>query len=795
MICPKCGSNVPEGKFCSSCGAILPENTADAAPSSGNTKKVIIIIVSIIAALALLIGGLAATLHFFKKAVSNSVEQIEETVDELDDEIEDDLFEEKEQETPAGNRKDNDLDGDIKTMTRNSLLPAVSDESELAGLVPSVPKYEVEPDLGNIINRDEYEYFQPEFLEKLKKNGFVVSDGAGREFFEHYETNRYLQVPNFVTVDSMMHTYHIYFAYLMRDIEKNHLLQALTDLTEDMLEESYAQYEELEGTKWEDAARRNVAFFSVAAVLLDESARFPADVSDIVEGEYSLIMDASAVVDSPLTGDYEDYSQYKPRGYYEGDEELERYFRAMMWYGRRQFTQEEEDMDRSALLITLALNDGNFDNWDAIYTVTSFFAGASDDLGYYEYMPVIEKVYGKNATVSDIAGDEDAWDDFHALTAKLRAPRINSIPIMDTEDADNVIPGYRFMGQRFTIDATIMQELVYRRVGKFEDKDKRMLPDVLDVPAALGSDMAYSILDKSGATKYANYDRNLKNMRKEFDNDDSSIWNASLYAGWLNTLRPLLDKKGEGYPMFMQSDEWTKKDLETFAGSYTELKHDTVLYSKQVMAEMGGGWEDDKDFRGYVEPEPLVYLRFETLAKNTAKGLDKLGYLSAADEENLEKLADLADKLKVISVKELQDEKLTDDEYELIEIYGGEIEHFWLDAMKAQTGDEYPNADNYPAALVVDVATDPNGSVLEMATGDPAIIYVVVPVEGKLRVAQGTVYSFYQFEVPIEDRMTDSEWRKKMGISFDEEEGYNFDHSDVEHPDWANGYRYVYRYE
>ena len=46
MICPKCGSNVPEGKFCSSCGAILPENTADAAPSSGNTKKVIIIIVN-----------------------------------------------------------------------------------------------------------------------------------------------------------------------------------------------------------------------------------------------------------------------------------------------------------------------------------------------------------------------------------------------------------------------------------------------------------------------------------------------------------------------------------------------------------------------------------------------------------------------------------------------------------------------------------------------------------------------------------------------------------------------------
>ena len=79
-------------------------------------------------------------------------------------------------------------------------------------------------------------------------------------------------------------------------------------------------------------------------------------------------------------------------------------------------------------------------------------------------------------------------------------------------------------------------------------------------------------------------------------------------------------------------------------------------------------------------------------------------------------------------------EKLTDDEFELIEAYGGEIEHFWLDAIKAQTGEEYPSSDNYPAALVVDVATDPNGTVLQMATGDPAVIYVIVPVEGKLRI-------------------------------------------------------------
>ena len=705
--------------------------------------------------------------------------------------------EEKEETVEEAGIKGDEDTAEVKYLERKSLIDGTNDEEEILNLKPAVPEIVIEDDLSNIINHEDYEYYQKDFLDKIKKYGFVVSDNAGREFFEQYEDNRYFQVPNFVTVDSMMHTYHIYFAYLMKDIEKNHLVDELKTLTEDMIDETADQYDQLKGTAWEESAKTNVAFFAVAGKLLDDKSKIPAEVADVVDEECDLIMDGSGPEESPLFGEYEDYSQYKPRGYYEGDETLEKYFRAMMWYGRRQFTREQENMDRSALLITLALNSKDSDIWSNIYAVTSFFAGASDDLGYCEYMPAIQKVYGDKVSVSDIADDDASWEKFHALTAKMRAPRINSIVIEDTEDAENVIPGFRFMGQRFTIDATIMQELIYRRVGDFEDEDKRMLPDLLDVPAALGSDKAYEILKDMGETKYKNYDKNLENMRKEFINDDNSIWNASLYASWLNTLRPLLNEKKEGYPTFMQNEEWTKKDLETFAGSFTELKHDTILYSKQVMAEMGGGWDEEKDFRGYVEPEPLVFSRFSFLARKTAEGLKDLGYLSKADDENLGKLADLADKLKTIAIKELQNEEISKEEFELIETYGGEIEHFWFDAMKNMTGEEYPNSELFPAALVVDVATDPNGTVLEMATGDPATVYVVVPVDGKLRIAQGTVFSFYQFKQPISDRLTDTQWRRMLGIEVDIDENYNITsyNEDVEHPEWVKSYRYVYKYE
>ena len=318
-----------------------------------------------------------------------------------------------------------------------------------------------------------------------------------------------------------------------------------------------------------------------------------------------------------------------------------------------------------------------------------------------------------------------------------------------------------------------------------------MLPDVLDVPAALGSDTALQILEENGSTAYAGYMDNMNLLREALGQENPELWSASLYAGWLHTLRPLLTVKGEGYPMFMQSEEWLKKDLECFAGSFTELKHDTVLYAKQVMAEMGGG-EDMEiiDFRGYVEPEPEVYARFADLADATRQGLKTYNMLTADDEENLKRLSEMAERLKEISNKELLDETLTDEEYRFIEDYGGNLEHFWYESVK-DSGD-YVFPDEYPSALVVDIATDPNGSVLEVATGNPSQIYVVVKVDGKLRIATGSVYSFYQFT--WSDRLTDTKWRIMMGFQVNEEGYYNQD-APIERPDWTGSYRYKYDWE
>ena len=69
--------------------------------------------------------------------------------------------------------------------------------------------------------------------------------------------------------------------------------------------------------------------------------------------------------------------------------------------------------------------------------------------------------------------------------------------------------------------------------------------------------------------------------------------------------------------------------------------------------------------------------------------------------------------------------------------YGGTLEHFWIEAVKDRTDAEYLDAREIPASLVTELATDPNGAVLRAANGRPAQLYVIVPVDGTLRISFG----------------------------------------------------------
>ena len=681
------------------------------------------------------------------------------------------------------------IDGkEVKAIARPQIIKVLP-EPAMAAVTPTVASYTIEPGLANVATTKQTS-MQDSVKSVLSEHGFAIAEGSYYEFHEAYERNRYMFRRNFVTTDSLMHTYHLYFAHLLKKVESNYLYNDLAAMSKAMLEASTAQYEQLKGTEWEEAAKRNMAFFAVGACLQDPATAVPTDVSSAVSAELASINAANTMADSPITGALEDYTQYVPRGYYEETPTLQAYFRTMMWYGRMNFTQKDESLDRSALLMTIALNEGSKATWESIYALTSFFAGASDDCGYYEYMPLIDAIYGEGATAKDLVGNDGAWKRYHELTAEMPAPQINSMVVEDKgEGADHTddIKGYRFMGQRFTIDANIMQYLVYSQVGKNSAGGTREMPDALDVPAAMGSDEALGILESQGATDYDKYPEHMDELRQTIDNAPDTLWSGSLYSQWLYTLKPLLEPKGEGYPTFMQSPAWMRKNLQTYLGSYTELKHDTVLYAKQMMVEMGGGPEPEDD-RGYVEPEPDVFSRLASLTDATSTGLASYGKLDAEDQANLDLLESMTRSLATIATKELSGEAITAEEYELIRTIGGQLEHFWEEVHKNEAGGKRLTTREYPAAIVTDIATNPNmGSVLEIGTGMISTMYVVVPIDGQLHVASGPVYSFYQFEQPQDQRLTDTTWREMMGIEQASDGKYHKE-SKIQPPSWIQPY-------
>jgi hypothetical protein len=102
------------------------------------------------------------------------------------------------------------------------------------------------------------------------------------------------------------------------------------------------------------------------------------------------------------------------------------------------------------------------------------------------------------------------------------------------------------------------------------------------------------------------------------------------------------------------------KQLNTVLGSWAELKHDTILYAKQVYAELGGGPPPPEPVppKGYVEPVPQFYARLAALTAMTREGLESRQLLGEKDKAALEKLEELSLALKAMSEKELSGEPL-----------------------------------------------------------------------------------------------------------------------------------------
>ena len=136
----------------------------------------------------------------------------------------------------------------------------------------------------------------------------------------------------------------------------------------------------------------------------------------------------------------------------------------------------------------------------------------------------------------------------------------------------------------------------------------------------------------------------------------------------------------------------------------------------------------------------------------TMRGLSSFDVLPEDAAKRLKALEDILERLIEISVKELANQKLTEEEYAFIKDFSTQL---------TPTIYGIP-PDDQTATLVADVHTfGPEGLVLQEAVGgfDRIVVAFSAP-DGSIYLAVGSVLSYYEFKQSMRNRLTDELWER-----------------------------------
>ncbi|MDM8552456.1 DUF3160 domain-containing protein, partial [Desulfobacterales bacterium HSG2] len=390
--------------------------------------------------------------------------------------------------------------------------------------------------------------------------------------------------------------------------------------------------------------------------------------------------------------------------------------------------------------------------------------GRSEDITVETLSKEIRGTFGKDWKPDALAKDIQK---LHNMAKKLADANVTEI---DSTGLGR--KGLTLFGQRFILDAAFFQKLVhdkdnnplpYTKTGSKEKPftwvtdqvsgEVRGFPRGLDIMAILGSETAYAVLKNGGDTDYKNYDKNLEHLKKVLKGKNLKH-SKNTYEKMLYSFMPLFqsDKQADKKtPGFMRSDMWKKKCLNTALGAWTELRHDTILYGKQSYTPVLRGMPPQVK-RAYLEPNPRVYERLRSVVYDLYTFIDSREPLL----NKYKSLAKILDRLTDISEKELKGAMPDGEDAAFLGDISSRLQSITEVHEEGITGE----ADSL-MPLAADVHTRMPEALTE-AVGFPAKIIVVIPVKNKPMLFFGGVYSYYEFKVPYEKRLTDEKWMEEL---------------------------------
>ncbi len=633
----------------------------------------------------------------------------------------------------------------------------------------------------------------------IKNNGFMVSErltksSFGEAFLEIYEKD----LPVFVSTDAILHAFHISYDRILKDVELGILIDRISDLLKTLhnnlptLVLNYSTHPEMK-TMLMDVD----VYLTVPRKLLDQTVApyftentFKVnEILDKIGAEqghdpYTLFSENCRVMD---------WSQFKPRGHYVSDQYpiLAKYFRVMMWLGRTEIyllaphsdsvicpDQTFRDIQRQsidAMLIDELFNLANAKNlYSDIENIIKFFVGAQDNVTLYDLNYLKQAVQIDNSarlldSLKLIEFQDTLRNQSFAYQMILSQILYNANPL----EPDSIVPASAFMlfGQRFVIDSYITGSVVFDRV-----KSCRLFPSTLDPMFALGNDAAAQLL-KSELDMY-NYSSNLAALRYLINSYGSDFWDSTLYNLWLNSIRKLNPPLNRNtLPLFMQTAAFWQEKLNTQLSSWTQLRHDNLLYAKQSYT---GGTVCFYPYT-YVEPFPEFYNNLKMYAEVAINKFQDLNFGETFIKNNvleyLDNLESIMDTLSAVSYKILNSIPFSEKEIYFLKTiiynqpagsgtppYGGWYSRlFYMDFFNSFKG---LMQKDHIVADIHTVPTDCGGNVIgaipHVGTGSINLgVFLADLPENKNVAFIGPVLSYYEYTTLNFERLTDQEWDEK----------------------------------
>ena len=629
--------------------------------------------------------------------------------------------------------------------------------------------------MDNLINPFQLKEFDSKLYNMLGRNGFAIVPAEHNQLFHVYEKNDYADFPSFVTTDLYLQLFHLYFDCVLRDVEEKHL-DSLMIVFSSQMEAEMKTLTSSQDAEIKAAAEFGQAWFAVASWLFSHD-KAPASTAklNVPEAYKKMVMEEITKAFDAENG-YSDmleyfppeemfgYSLFRPRGHYTRSKVCSRYFRGMMWLQTAHFGTNKPSKMKQIALIANVFNQQP--KLRAIYNKVSepitYLMGTPDNVTIIQ---VANQIKEMGLPIEQLLSSRK---DMANLTKDIEeiAKRQMRIELKKTRGSKYVVD---IMPQRYQPDA----EALITTTDQDSPVSLRPCPKGLDWMAVMGLPGAERILmdELKEAQKWADFPKALTTARKKAA---TTPWEACVANQWMYTLQSLGDT-AQSLPYFMQSPQWQKKNLDTALASWAELKHDAILYAKQPMlAECGDGGPEPPVVKGYVEPNVKFWEKAIALVTRMDKVLTTYGLQTEKAKAVYERIKEMAEFCRDISKKELNGGKITDEEYNQIEIIGSTVENISLELVSEdnemlQGWSDVVSTDK-KVAVVADVFTASGENVaiddkcvLYEGVGPAYEIYVVVEIDGSLYLTRGAVLSYREFTRLLSDpRMTDEEWQEEL---------------------------------